>query len=118
MAPTLALYSPDAPTKICADESTYGLGAVILQLTDDSLWKPIAFASRSMTDTERIYTLRKKPLALVWAYEKFPDYIIGMSFVLETDHKPLDIVLLLGKINLDSLPPRILRFCICLISFQ
>ena len=42
--PTLALYSPDAPTKICADASAYGLGAVILQQMDGSLWKPIAFA--------------------------------------------------------------------------
>ena len=39
-----------------------------------------------------------------------------MSFVLETDHKPL--VPLLGKTNLNSLTPRILRFRIRLMRFQ
>ena len=32
-----ALYSPDAPTKICADAFTYGLGAMLLQQHE---WKP------------------------------------------------------------------------------
>jgi hypothetical protein len=114
--PTLALYSPDAPTKICADASAYGLGAVILQQMDGSLWKPIAFASCSMTQERRYSQIEKEALALVWACEKFADYVIGMSFVLETDHKPL--VPLLGKMNLDSLPPRILRFRIRLMRFQ
>ena len=40
---TLVLYNPDAPTKICADESTYGLRAVLLQ--QHNKWKPVTFAS-------------------------------------------------------------------------
>ena len=90
---TLALYDPDAPTKICADASAYGLGAVLLQQHNE--WKPVVFTSRSMTDVERRYSqIEKEALALVRACEKFSDYIIGKSIQLETDHKPL--VLLLG----------------------
>ena len=48
----LALYDPDANTKISADASSFGLGAVLLQQHGDD-WKPIAYASRSMTETER-----------------------------------------------------------------
>ena len=48
---TLALYDPATPTKISADASAYGLGAVLLQQHAD-LWQPVAFASRSMTETE------------------------------------------------------------------
>ena len=112
---TLALYSPDLPTKICADASTYGLGAVLLQ--EHNEWKPVAFASRSMTDTEKRYSqIEKETLTLVWACEKFSDYVIGKSIQLETDHKPL--VPLLGYTNLDCLPPRVLRFRIRLMRFD
>ena len=43
---TLGLYNLDAPTKICADVSAYGLGAVLLQQQHDNEWKPVAFASQ------------------------------------------------------------------------
>ena len=105
---TLALYDPAAPTKISADASSYGLGAVLLQEVDGD-WKPIAYASRSMSDTEKRYTqIEKEALATTWACEKFADLIIGKQIEVETDHKPL--VPLLGSKHLDNLPPRVLRF--------
>jgi len=64
---TLALYDPAAPAKISADASAYGLGAVLLQKSE-STWKPVAFASRSMTETERRYAqIEKEALATTWA---------------------------------------------------
>lgn len=105
---TLAFYDPDAPTKVSADASSYGVGAVLLQELD-SHWKPVAYASRSMNDTERRYAqIEKEALAVTWACERFSTYILGKTFEIETDHKPL--VPLLGAKHLDSLPPRILRF--------
>ena len=69
----------------------------------------MAFASRTMTDTERRYAqIEKEALACTWACEKFSDYILGKHFTIETDHKPL--IPLLGTKQLDGLPPRILRF--------
>ena len=59
---------------------------------------------------------RKEALATTWACEKFSSYILGTSFVIETDHKPL--VPLLGTKNLDSLPPRILQFRLKLDRFD
>ena len=104
----LTLYDTGARTKISADASAYGLGAVLLQQHGED-WKPIAFASRSMTDTERRYSqIEKEALALVWACEKFQDYVLGKHIDLETDHKPL--VPLMSTTSLDSLPPRVLRF--------
>ena len=75
---TLALYSPDAPTKIVADASAYGLGAVLLQQQSWE-WQSVAFASQSMTDTEKRYSQIKKAHALLWACEKFSDYDIGRA---------------------------------------
>ena len=105
---TLALYDPLAPTKVSADASSYGLGAVLLQQSGSN-WKPVIYASRSMTPTERRYAqIEKEALAVTWACEKFSTYILGKHITIETDQKPL--IPLLGK-SLDSLPPpRVLRF--------
>ena len=54
-----AHYNPNAPTKISADASSYGLGAVLLQENDDS-WRPVAYASHSMTKTEERYAQIEK----------------------------------------------------------
>ena len=112
----LALYSPQASTKVSADASSYGLGAVLLQQVGE-VWKPVAYASRSMSETEKRYAqIEKEALAATWACDKFVDYILGRSFQIETDHKPL--VSLLSTKNLDNLPPRVLRFRLRLARFD
>ena len=113
---TLALYDPNAPTRVSADTSSHGLGAVLLQQFDGA-WKPVSFASRSMSETERRYAqIEKEAFATTWACEKFSNFILGKHIQVETDHKPL--VPLLGLKHLDSLPPRILRFRLRLDRFS
>ena len=53
---------------------------------------------------------------MTWALEKFSEYVLGKSIILETDHKPL--VPILGRKSLDTLPPRVLRFRLRLMRFQ
>ena len=114
--PVLAWYDPTAETKLTADASAYGLGAVLMQKTIQQ-WKPVAYASRSMIETDTRYAqIEKEALATTWACERFSDYILGMKIHIETDHKPL--VPLLGSKFLDSLPPRILRFRLRLMQFD
>ena len=91
-ATELAYFDPQAPTKIIADASPVGLGAVLIQ-TQEGVEKPIYYASRSLTDVEQRYSqTEKEALALVWACERFHQYIFGIHFVLETDHKPLEFI--------------------------
>ena len=112
----LALYDPAAKTKICADASSYGLGAVLLQQHSQQ-WRPVVYASRAMTETEQCYSqIEREALGIVWSCEKFSDYIIGKTIHLETDHKPL--LPLLSKTNLDRFPPRVLRFRLRLMQFD
>ena len=59
----LCIYDPNAETKISADASSHGLGAVLLQ-KHDSEWKPVAYASRSLSDMEANYAqIEKEALA-------------------------------------------------------
>ena len=86
---TLALFDIQKESNISADASAYGLGAVLLQKTD-SQWKPVAFASRSLSENERRYAqIEKEALAITCACEKFSMYVLGKRFSIETDHKPL-----------------------------
>ena len=58
----------------CGRILAYGLGAVPLQRLDNA-WKPIVFASRTMTDTKSHYTqIEKETLATTWACEKFSSW--------------------------------------------
>ena len=81
----LALYNRQASSKVSSDAS-YGLGAVLVQKHEDQ-WKPVAYASRAMNETERRYAqIEKEALAVTWACHKFSDYILGSRFEIETDH--------------------------------
>ena len=70
-----------------------------------------------MSDTERRYAqIEKEALSLTWAAEKFSVYLLGKTFQMETDHKPL--VPLLSTKSLDALPPRVLRFRLRLMRYN
>lgn len=77
----------------------------------------MAYAFRSMTETEKRYAqIEKKALSVTWACDRFSDYVLGRSFEIETDHKPL--VPILSSKNLDNPPPRALRFRLRLARFD
>ena len=86
------------------------------QLKDDKL-RPVAYASRCLTETEKRYAqIEKEALAVPWACEKFRPFILGLHFRLETDHRPL--VRLLGNKSIDQLSPRLQRFRMRLMWFD
>ena len=69
-----------------------------------------------MSPTEQRYVqIEKEALGITWAIERFADYLVGLRFHLETDHKPL--VSLLGTKNLEDLPARIQRFRMQMMRF-
>ena len=114
-AEVLAHYDRDRPTRVATDASTYGLGGVLLQECQ-GVWKPVAYASRSLTPAESRYaTIEKEALAVTWGCERFSQYLVGKHFEIQTDHRPL--VSLLSEKRLDELPVRIQRFRIRLFRF-
>lgn len=110
-APILAHYSTDKPVKITADSSSVGLGCALMQ--DD---RPVAYASRALTQAEQNYAqIEKETLAIVFACEKFHQYIYGKQCEVETDHKPIENI---WKKPLNKCPPRIQRLMLRLQRYD
>ena len=89
-----------------------GLGAVLMQNN-----KPVTYASRTLTQTEREYAqIEKECLSIVFRCERFRHYLYGRDTVLvETDHKPLEIIF--RKLLLTA-PKRLQRMLLRLQSFN
>lgn len=113
---TMAHYDHRLETIITTDASGIGLGATLSQVQKDGTRRPVAYASRSVTDVEKNYAaIEKEALAASWACDKFDQYVRGKQFTLETDHRPL--VPLLTTKDLDKVPVRILRMRLRLMRY-
>ncbi|KAF9750344.1 Retrovirus-related Pol polyprotein from transposon 17.6, partial [Nosema granulosis] len=67
-----------------------GLGAILLQENTDGKWVPIQWASKTLTPTERRYTISEKEMyAVLFGIKKFESDLRGSKFHLMTDHKAL-----------------------------
>jgi len=85
----LAPYSPQRETVIHTDASQCGIGAALFQFQDNGELRLVCAASNALSETEKRYaTIEQEALAVVWACEKFRDYIVGLRVVIKTDHKP------------------------------
>lgn len=89
---TLGYFDVADRAQLIADASPVGLGAVLIQINERGP-RIIAYASKSLSDTEQRYAqIEKEALALVWGVERFHFYLYGRTFELITDHKPLETI--------------------------
>ena len=108
---SLAYFDVTKKTIIKVDASQQGIGAA---LTQDG--KPIAFASKAMTETEQRYAnIERELLAVVYGCERFHTYVFGKKFIVETDHKPLEQI---QKKSLANTPPRLQRMMLRLQHYD
>ena len=78
-------YDTNIECVLSVDASTTGVGAVLLQ---NNL--PIAYASKAFTSSQKNWAqIEKEMYAIVFGSERFHQYIIGKTTVVESDHKPL-----------------------------
>ena len=116
-SPVLAQFELGRPTTVTTDASRSGLGATLSQVQPDGSRRLVAAASRSLTGAESRYAcIELECLAIAWALERFATYLTGLTFSLETDHKPL--VPILTTKDISSLSPRLQRFRLRLRAFD
>ena len=109
--PVLSYYDVSKPVTLTCDASQYGLGSACLQEG-----QPVAYASRTLTDTETRYAqIEKELLAVVFACSKFNDYIYGKPVTIETDHQPLVTII---KKPIHAAPARLQRMMLRLQKYN
>ena len=88
--PSLFFMDEQLPVFLHTDASKYGIGAYLFQLTSDGKEKPIAFISKTLTDTQRRWhTPQKEAYAIYYAFKQLEYLLRGVKFTLRTDHKNL-----------------------------
>ncbi|KAK9887597.1 hypothetical protein WA026_023480 [Henosepilachna vigintioctopunctata] len=90
-APILAIFDREAPTFIYTDASIKGIGAILKQTQKCGEMKPVAFFSKKLNDSQK----KKKAiflecLAIKESLKFWQHWLIGSSFTIYTDHKPLE----------------------------
>ena len=79
------------PFILQTDASDRGVGAVLCQQGDDGEEHPVYYYSRKFLPREERYSvIEKECLAIKLAVAAFRVYLLGRSFVIQTDHRSLE----------------------------
>ncbi|GJX86071.1 reverse transcriptase domain-containing protein, partial [Tanacetum coccineum] len=112
-APILIAPNWDQPFELMCDASNYAICAVLGQRIEKH-FRPIHYASKTMTEAESNYTTTEKEmLAVVYAFEKFRTYLIMNKSIVYTDHFALKYLFA----NKDA-KARLLRWVLLLQEFN
>ncbi|KAJ1163392.1 hypothetical protein NDU88_003850 [Pleurodeles waltl] len=118
--PTVESLKSFDPGKMCVimtDARTKGLGAILLQKSDGDALKSVMYNSRTLRVAEINYsTIEREALSVVWAVNKFRNFVWGREFHVYTDHEPL--VELFMKKGLDLISSRISKWVVKLQDYN
>ena len=110
-APVLAYYDKEKSLTLQCDASKSGLGCTLMQ---DG--RPIAYASKSLTQSEMNYAqIEKELFAILFGCKRFHQYVYGRKVIVETDQLPLVSV---KKKPLHAAPPRLTRMLLQLQKYD
>ena len=87
------LQSPDFTKQFLlqTDASDRGVGAVLSQCDQNGQDRPVAYFSRKLLPREQRYsTIEKECLAIKLSVQAFHTYLMGRTFVIQTDHRALE----------------------------
>ena len=100
--PVLAAPDLDKEFRVKADASNYTTGEVLSMKCSNELWRPVAFISKSLSDTKRNYKIyNKEILVVVRCLEVWRHFLeeTTIKFEIWTDHKNLKYFMKTQKLN-------------------
>nr|GEV22539.1 reverse transcriptase domain-containing protein [Tanacetum cinerariifolium] len=88
-APILITPDLDMPFELMCDSNDFAIGVVLGQ-HQEKQFRPIHYASKTVTEAESNYTtIEKEMLDVVYAFEKFHSYLIMNKSIVYTDYSTL-----------------------------
>ena len=90
--PVLSYPDFDKSFILETDASISGLGAILSQLQEDGKLHPLAYASRSLSESENYPVTDLETLAVVWGVTHFRYYLYGHQVTIYTDHAAVKAV--------------------------
>ena len=115
----LVHFDPSLPLTLACDASDYGVGAILAHQMPNGEERPIGYASRSLSKSERNYPqLEKEGLACIFGVKRFHSYLFGHHFHMITDHKPLLALLNEHRSTSPQASARIRRWSLFLSSYE
>jgi hypothetical protein len=92
----------------------YAIAGILTHTDDQGNEKPIAFASRKVTDTQKAWaTVEKEAYAALWSLQKYRNWVFGAAITVHSDHNPLTYLT-------DSAPKsaKLMRWALALQEFN
>ncbi|XP_022560075.1 uncharacterized protein LOC111206903 [Brassica napus] len=112
-APVVQAPDWNLPFEIMCDANDFAIGAVLGQRKDKKL-HAIYYTSRTLDEAQRNYaTTEKELLAVVYAFEKFRQYLIGTHVIVHTDHAAIKYLM-----QKKDAKPRLIRWILLLQEFD
>nr|GEU74112.1 hypothetical protein [Tanacetum cinerariifolium] len=109
----LVVLDWNLPFELMCDASDFAIGAVLGQRKTKH-FQPIHYASKTMTEAQIHYTTTEKEmLAVVYAFEKFRQYLVLSKSIVYTDHSALKYLL-----SKQDAKPRLLWWVLLLHQFD
>ena len=99
--PVLRIPVNDAPFRVECDSSDFANGAILSQFIDGH-WHPVAYRSRTLSDTERNYEIHdKEMMAIIDSLQDWRQYLMGADTIFEiwSDHLNLQYFRKPQKLN-------------------
>ena len=112
-APIMAAPEWDQGFDIMCDASDFTMGVVLGQ-RKEKIFRTIYYASRTFNEAQENYsTTEKEMLAIVFACEKFRQYILGSHVIIHTDHAAIKYLM-----SKKEAKPRLIRWVLLLQDFD
>ena len=89
---TLIIPQPNKLFQMETDASDFAITVILSQEDEKGIWRPVAFISKSLNDTERNYEIyNKEMLAIMYSFYEWAHYLKGNNQITEvlTDHQNL-----------------------------